>query len=142
MATTDFGAVSITDGYATPAALLPSHEDTLHFFTSGNLSVASRVAAAIVGVGGTVVDVRAAVDAAPAGASIVLDLKKNGATTFTTSGNKPTIAAGGTTSTTTLPDVTSVAPGDLLTVDVDQVGSTTAGADLYFSVTIKRSNVA
>lgn len=142
MATTDFGAVAVADGYSAPVSLLPYHEETFAFFTSGNLSVANRVAAAIVGVGGTVVDVRAALDTAPVGASVILDVNKNGVTMFTTAANAPTIAAGQTVSTTTLPDVVILAPGDLLTVDVDQIGASTPGAGLYLSVTIKRSNVA
>ena len=73
-------------------------------------------------------DLRAAT--APTGASIVVDVNKNGTTIFTTQANRPTVAAAGNVSGQAVPDVTSLAVGDYLTVDIDQVGSTIAGADL------------
>jgi hypothetical protein len=33
-----------------------------------------------------------------------------------------------------VPDVTAVAAGDLLSVDIDQVGSSTAGSDLVVAI--------
>lgn len=66
---------------------------------------------------------------APTGASIIVDVNKNGTTLYTTQGNRPTIAIGSNASTTTLPDVLTFAANDILSVDVDQVGSTIAGGD-------------
>jgi hypothetical protein len=65
---------------------------------------------------------------APTGSSIIFDVNKNGTTIFTTQANRPTIATSQFTATAT-PAVTSIAAGDYLTVDVDQVGSTIAGGD-------------
>lgn len=86
---------------------------------------------------GTIVSVRAAVGTAPTGSSLIVDVNKNGTTVFTTQANRPSIAVSGSSSSAAVPDVTSVAAGDLLSVDVDQVGSTIAGADLSVVVLIK-----
>ena len=82
----------------------------------------------------TVVAVRAAVGSAPTGASLIVDVHKNDTTIFTTQGNRPTIAAAGNVSDEETPDVTSVTDSDYLTLDVDQVGSSTPGSDLTVTV--------
>lgn len=79
----------------------------------------------------TITSIRASVGTAPAGSSVVVDVNKNGSSVFTNQANRPTIAPGTNTSgKVTNMDVTTVADGEYLTVDLDQVGSTTAGADL------------
>lgn len=83
----------------------------------------------------TVKAVRASVATAPTGASIIVDVKKNGTTMYTTSGNRPAIAISGTTVAATLPDVLTISAGDYLTVDIAQIGSTIAGADLTVQIT-------
>ena len=76
----------------------------------------------------TVTGVRLMVGTAPTGASIIIDVKKNGTTMFTTTGNRPAIAAGANSGGPgTAPDVTSLAAGDYVTVDIVQVGSSVAG---------------
>lgn len=91
--------------------------------------------------GGTfnIQSVAAMVNTAPGGASIILDVKKNGVTIFGTAGNRPTIAAGSTSATVGANSVTSVTDGDYLTVDIVQVGSTTAGSDLTLVVRLRRT---
>jgi hypothetical protein len=79
----------------------------------------------------TITGVRAsvAVGKAPTGASVIFDVNKNAVTIFTTQGNRPTIVASATKNAAlAVPDVTSLAAGDVLTVDVDQIGSTLAGS--------------
>lgn len=120
----------------------PNHEETFHFFVSGSQTTGTKKAAALIGVAGTIVDVRAHLDTAPAGSSFIVDVNKNGTTLFTTQANRPTVLAAANASSTTAPDVTALAAGDRLSIDVDQIGSGTAGSDLYVSVTIKRANVA
>ena len=79
----------------------------------------------------TIQSVRATVGTAPTGSSLVIDININGTTIFTTQGNRPTITAGGSTSGKVINmDIVTVATGQYLTVDVDQVGSTTPGRDL------------
>lgn len=55
--------------------------------------------------------------------STILDLNKNGTTMYTTQGNRPTIAFndGDKKVDCTLPDVTSVSAGDILTIDIDSI---------------------
>lgn len=88
----------------------------------------------------TVTGVRLTVGTAPTGASIIVDIKKNGTTMFTTIGNRPTIAAGANSGGPgTAPDVTSLVAGDYVTVDIVQVGSTVAGADLVVSIIVTKT---
>ena len=87
----------------------------------------------------TIVGTRLMVGTAPTGANIIIDVKKNGTTIYTTQANRPTIVAGqnaGGPGAT--PDVTALAAGDYLTVDIIQVGSTTAGSDLTVSVVVSK----
>lgn len=70
------------------------------------------------------------VGTAPTGAAIIVDIHKDGTTIFTTQGNRPQIAAGATSGNSTSIDVTSWADGEYLTMDIDQIGSGTAGANL------------
>ncbi len=91
----------------------------------------------------TILGVTTAVNTAPTGASIICDVNKNGTTVFTTQGNRPTIAVSTNAShsgtSEAIPDVTSIAAGDYLTVDIDQVGSTVAGSDLTVFIRYKRA---
>lgn len=91
----------------------------------------------------TILGITTAVNTAPTGASIICDVNKNGTTVFTTQGNRPTIAvstnASHTGTSEAVPDVTAIAAGDYLTVDIDQVGSTVAGSDLTVFIRYKRA---
>lgn len=80
----------------------------------------------------TIIGVTAAVNTAPVGSSIIIDVNKNGTTIFTAQINRPTILSGtnDTGGSEVVPDVTSLVFGDYLTVDIDQVGSGTPGSDL------------
>ena len=94
----------------------------------------------------TVIDVSAAVDTPPTGASVIVDIDKatvaapaTWATIFTTQTNRPEIAVSTHTSALETPDVTSFAAGDYMRVNVDQIGSTEPGADLSVFVTYRRA---
>jgi len=79
----------------------------------------------------TIEKVYAIVKTAPVGAAIICDIQKNGTSIWTTQANRVTIAAGATTATpVTAFDTTALVEGDQLTLDIDQVGSTTAGTSL------------
>ncbi len=83
----------------------------------------------------TVTGVRASLGTAPTGTSVIIDINKNGTTLFTNQANRPTIAISSNTSgNVTNMDVTTIADGEYLTVDIDQVGSGTKGADLTVQV--------
>lgn len=75
--------------------------------------------------------VRASVGTAPTGASVIADVNVSGTTIFGTQSNRPTIVASATTSgKVTAMSVVVVPDGGTVTVDIDQVGSILAGADL------------
>jgi hypothetical protein len=105
-----------------------------HFYYKGTLAVTTGVLRLPMHVAGTIVSVRATVNTAPTGQPIIVDLTKTGTTMYTTRSNRPTIAVSTNSVVATLPNVTTLAAGDYLTVDIDQVGSGTAGADLVVSV--------
>lgn len=88
----------------------------------------------------TIAGVRASVGTAPTGASLKVDVNRNGTTIFPTQANQPTITAGSnTTGKNTSAEVTDFAVGDYLTVDVDQVGSTVAGSNLVVQILVTRA---
>jgi hypothetical protein len=87
----------------------------------------------------TVETIAAAVNTAPTGAALTCDINKNGTTIFTTPGNRPSIAVSTFYDGNNVPDITTYAPGDYLSVDVDQIGSTVAGADLTVTVRLRRN---
>lgn len=131
-----------TDTLGTTAQLwLPVTAGTCEaytFFVTGTVAVATGHSKIYIEGSYVVESIRAVVNTAPTGASLICDVNKNGTTVYTTQGNRPTIAISGTTSTNTAPDVTTFAAGDLLSIDVDQVGSSVAGADLTVTVRLRR----
>ncbi len=78
------------------------------------------------------------VKTAPTGASIIVDVNKNGTTIFTNQANRPEIAAGSTEDESGVPDITALAKDDALSMDIDQKGSGDAGADLSVFVRCKQ----
>jgi hypothetical protein len=108
---------------------------TLTFAVTGTLTVGTDKAPTIVAPCAlTIVKAKVVVKTAPTGATLIVDVNKAGTTIFTTQANRPTIAIGATQADSGTPDVTSLAEGDKLTIDIDQVGSTIAGADLTVEV--------
>jgi len=101
---------------------------------SGTLTTTTGLLRVPIHATGTIVSVRAMVTTAPTGSGVIIDLNKNGTTMYTTQANRPTIAASANSVNATLPDVTSLSAGDYLTVDIDSIGSTIAGANLVVSV--------
>lgn len=85
----------------------------------------------------TITKVHAAVDIAPQGADLIIDVEKNGTTIFTTQANRPVIAANANTGQSTTIDVATLNEGDYLQFSVDQVGSTTPGSDLVIQVMLE-----
>lgn len=107
------------------------------FSFAGSLVAVTGASKYPVPLAGTIVSAQAAVGTDPTGASVIVDVLKNGTTIYTTQANRPTIAAGTNESAAALPDVTAVAAGDLLSVNIAQVGSTTPGADLTVVVLVR-----
>jgi hypothetical protein len=85
--------------------------------------------------------IRAACATAPTGANLILDAKKaRGGTSLYTAGNRPTIAAGAFTQAAgVIPDSATYsarcfAAGDLLSIDIAQIGSGVAGSDIALTI--------
>lgn len=78
--------------------------------------------------------VHIAVNTVPTGATILVDVHENGTTIFTVQGNRPSIGIGSNTGFSVVVDDSSWASGNYLQVDVDQIGSVAAGADLTVTI--------
>ena len=87
----------------------------------------------------TLTDCRLSCSTAPTGSSIIVDVKNGGVSIFST---KPSIAAGSKTSDGGTPCVistTSLADDDDISVDINQIGSTIAGAGLKLTLLGRRT---
>ena len=74
------------------------------------------------------------VDTAPVGADINVNIRKNGSTTIAS--GSITDGASSSTGNSIATVSAGFVSGDYFTVDITQVGSTTAGADLYINLRI------
>lgn len=83
-------------------------------------------------------EIRASVGTAPSGADIILDVKVNGTSIYSDPSQRPTIPNGGTTGVGGTATITALVPGDVLSIDIDQVGSTTPGSDLTVQIVVSR----
>ena len=103
---------------------------------TGELSVGTDVSPLPIFAGGSLIitEVYAYVKTAPVGAALIIDVNKNGTTIFTTQSGRPQIASGANSDTSDEPDITSLIKNDKLTIDIDQVGSSTPGSDLVVLV--------
>lgn len=77
----------------------------------------------ITGASRTITKVEIAVDTAPTGTAVIIDVNVNGTTIFTTQANRPQIAVGSNFGSTTSIDQNVFADGDYLQADIDQIGS-------------------
>jgi hypothetical protein len=127
------GATGATGAAGAAGAAGPQGPPASNFSSTGTLTVKTGAARYYLEATWAIVKVRASVGTAPTGAAVIVDVNKNGTTIFTTQANRPTIAVGANTATGT-PQVTALAAGDYLTVDIDQIGSTVAGSDLTVQV--------
>lgn len=74
----------------------------------------------------------------PVGHAIVCDINKNGVTLFTNQANRPTIPDGQTVGSTTAPDIVDFVAGDYITIDIDEIGTSYAGANLEINLRLRR----
>lgn len=86
-----------------------------------------------------IIEVEAYVDTAPTGASIIVDVNIDGTTIFTTQSNRPEIAVSTKSDSSTTIDDASHTDGQILSVDIDQVGSTIIGSDLVVTIHYRRT---
>jgi len=80
----------------------------------------------------TVTGVRASVTTAPTGSNIIANVKQNGTSIFTTNLLSIDVSEKTSTTATTAVNITTTALTDdaEITIDIDQIGSTIAGAGL------------
>jgi hypothetical protein len=84
---------------------------------------------------------RMAVVSVPTGASIICDVNKAGTTIYTTQANRPVIADGASSgSLSPTADVTTLNAGDVMELDIDQIGSGSPGSGLWFVLQGERSS--
>lgn len=105
---------------------------SIHFYVDNVLKVEANAVTFIVPINLTLNSIRLHSHIAPVGSSIIIDLNKNGTTLFTDQTTRPKILDGYNSSNTNITG--SLVAGDRVTLEIDQVGSTTAGENL--SVTI------
>lgn len=134
MARKQLGAAPSASSDAVRLTDLQAQTNTFVMTIPGTLVVGTGVVRLPVVRNITIVNVEVHVGTAPTGATAIFDVNKNGTTIFTTQGNRPTVAISGTSDTSSVPDVTTASAGDYLTVDVDQIGSTVAGANACLAV--------
>ena len=104
----------------------------------GALTVTTGLSELPIDIDCEIVSVIARCSTAPTGAAVIVDLNRNGTTVFTTQSNRPSISAGSNSSiVVTSMDVVTLAPGDYLSVDIDQIGSTIAGSNLVVAVRLR-----
>lgn len=110
--------------WATPDTVRAFHT----YAITGDFAVGTGTLRVPITVAQTITNIRAMCDEAPTTTDVIFDVNKNGTTIYPTT-TKPTITAGTNDSSNSTPDTTALAAGDYLTIDVDQVGTGTVGAD-------------
>ncbi len=73
----------------------------------------------------------------PTGAQVIVDVNLNGATIFSTQANRPKITPGLTVAQSGKPNTVVFRKNDILSIDIDQIGSSNAGADLIVELRCK-----
>lgn len=139
-ATDDLAAARTT--VTIPAA--PAPIEVFPFSRAGALTVAAGTSRIYLDAAYALETVRVGLGAAPAGAALIVDVNYcppggTPATIYGTQANRPSVPAGSNTAAGGATSVAAFASGGYLTVDVDQVGSTTPGSDLTVVLRLRRA---
>lgn len=88
---------------------------------------------------GRIVDVIVSAATAPTSSSSIVDVNIDGTTIYTTQGNRPTLIADDTGQYTEAgePEITNLVPGNVVSYDIDQIGSGTAETRVSIAITIQ-----
>ena len=113
---------------------IPAEEESFEMFVAGELAVGTDKYGFTAPFDMTIKEIQVAVATAPTGASAIFDINNNGTTIYTTQDNRPTLIAEADSVTAVLPDEVEVVKGDLITLDIDQVGSTETGETLMVTI--------
>lgn len=124
--------MSSTDVNSNFSGIASQVRPTFTFTITGSLTVGTNMTPAlVVPLALTIEKAYAYVKTAPVGADILIDINKNGTSIWATNqANRLDIVAGNNTDTSSSFDTTALAESDYLTIDLDEVGSSTAGSDL------------
>jgi hypothetical protein len=110
------------------------------FYEDGTLTVKTKAgipATIIVPFDCSVIEVYGYVETAPTGSAIIVDVNLNGTSIWATNqSNRLTISDGSQTGSSKTFDTSKFKKDDRLTIDIDQVGSGTAGKDLSVCIRI------
>ncbi|MBI4802922.1 MAG: hypothetical protein HY796_10405 [Elusimicrobia bacterium] len=111
--------------------------DTISFMfeLQSSVYVSTAIDKVLIGRAFDITSIKAYADTAPSGTAILIDVNKNETTIFSTQGNRVRITDGQNVSDMGTPDITSIAAGDRLSWDIDQIGSPQAGGN-YLMLTI------
>ncbi len=108
----------------------------LLWYISGTLVAGTDASARIIlPFNGKIIKASAYATTAPTGATVIIDMNLNGTTLWASGKLTIAISANAATDKTVF-DTTTVSTDDYLTVDIDQIGSTVAGADLAIQLHI------
>jgi len=151
--TFDLGSSSLRwdNGYFKHLNVTDELASTIHTFTfilPGTQSVGTNKLGSqiIIPFACTILKAQANAGVAPSGAALIFDINYDsgggaddgGTTIWSTQANRLQIASGAYTASTTTFNTTSLAQGGTLTIDVDQVGSTTAGSNVCVTLVCKK----
>jgi hypothetical protein len=137
-------ATLIADIGADMSLLLDERIELIPFYKTGALSVVTSDLEIPILDSYEFVDMVGRVGTVPTGSSIILDVFKGtgagaSSTIWTTTGNRPTIAASAKESTSSgAPNTTTFADGDYIQFRIAQVGSTITGSDLAAILRLRR----
>lgn len=112
---------------------------TLWWFVSGAGAVGTNASLRIkLDFAGTIVKAKAYAKTAPLGANLIFDINKNGTSIWNaTQANRVKVTAGANEDTDQSTfDTTTFVAGDTFTLDIDGVGSSTAGSDLSIGLEV------
>ena len=113
-------------------ALSGAIKPTFVFTVFGTLVTGVSLTPALLGVKSlTIEKAYAYVKTPPTGASIIIDINKNDTSIWASNqANRATIVAGANLGVSSSFDTTTLVENDVLTLDIDSVGSTVSGVDL------------
>lgn len=132
---TDVEMTEVFEVTPNPDALIES----LDFTHAGPLAVkVGPTQRPVVGGSFSFVSIGARASTAPVGSSVVLDVKKNGASIFALPADRPTIAAGSNDAIVGSWGNVTVTTGDYISVDIVAVGSTEPGSDLVLNLRMRK----
>jgi len=141
---THLGATTNVHGISNTANLATAnHTHDTHIITfshAGALEVKVGAGRFRLPFAATIIGVSATVNV-PSTSAIILDVNKNGTTVFTTQANRPQIVANvDAAAEVTNMNITNLAIGDYLTVDIDQASGSFTGNDLTVMIRYQRSS--